>query len=65
MRKHKEIRFIFAWNFKMLPYFVYRIGDGFISTHFTSVLDLSNISLTEEIESTQFNCFNLIQFGSV
>ena len=49
----------------MLPYFVCRIGDGFISTHFTSVLDLSNISVTEEVESTQFNCFNLIKVGSV
>ena len=54
----------------MLQYFVYRIDDGFICIHFTSVPELrreifSNISLTEGIDSTQFNWFNPIQFDSV
>jgi len=37
MRKHKEIRIIYlCMEFQNAAIFVYRIGDGFISTHFTS-----------------------------
>lgn len=54
-----------SMEFQVFPCFLCRIGNNFIYIHFTSFKDLSNISLTEGIDSIQFNWFNSIQFVSV